>query len=80
MKDTLPIRCLVEALQDVIEAEHEEREARDRYTEGGGYSWGYHGQSYIEAREKAAEAFGKRLDEYIDARIYQRCHNQGGEQ
>lgn len=69
MNDTLDIRCLVEALTTMIQAEAEERKARDEYIEGGGTSWGYFGQRLIEAREKAAEQFGERLNEYIDARI-----------
>jgi hypothetical protein len=69
MKDFSKIRCLVEAFGNLATTQAEEREARDRYIDGGGYSWGYHGQAYFEAIDKAAEELSTRLDEYIDDRI-----------
>lgn len=66
MKDTLTVRCLVEAFQNAAEAEREEKEAREAYD---GYSWGYHGQGLIERRERAAEELQRIFDEYIDQRI-----------
>lgn len=66
MKDTLTLRCLLQALQNFVEAEREEQDQRSAYL---GYSWDYFGQDYIQRREDAAAEFGKRLDEYIDRRI-----------
>lgn len=69
MKDFSKIRCLVEALGELATAQAEERTAREKFIAGGGYSWGYHGQSYLKAIDKAAEELSTRLDEYIDERV-----------
>ena len=57
---------LVDALRQVLRAEQEEQEAKDRYD---GYEWGYHGFQWFEASRKAGEAFQAALDETIDARV-----------
>lgn len=57
---------LVWALQQLLRAEAEEREARDGY-EGG--SWGYHGHSFITASADAATKFEAELNAVIDARV-----------
>jgi hypothetical protein len=57
---------LIQALRDVLRAETEEAEARERYD---GYDWGYHGFQWAEASRKAGEAFQAALDEAIDARV-----------
>lgn len=66
MKNTLEIECLVQAFQNAVEAKVEHDKARDEYT---GYSWGYHGHSYVQAMENAADDLGKRLDELIEKRV-----------
>lgn len=66
MKDFSDIRCLAQAFRELADAEAEERKARE---EADSPSWGYHGQSYFEAIDTAAEELEKRLNEYIDARI-----------
>ena len=60
---------LVWALREVLQAEQEEKEAREVYFVNGGHSWDYHGYRYAEASRKAGEAFQKALDDAIDARI-----------
>ena len=50
-KDTLTIEGLVQSLQNVIEAKAAHDEARDEWD---GYSWGYHGQAYVNRMENAA--------------------------
>lgn len=62
MRDTLKIECLLEALENYMEARHEHDKARDEYT---GYSWGYYGRDYIEKKEKAAEVFQEKLEEIV---------------
>ena len=57
---------LVGELRQVLRAEQEEQEAKERYD---GYEWGYHGFQFFEASRKAGEAFQSALDEAIDARI-----------
>ena len=57
---------LVGELRQVLRAEQEEQEAKDRYT---GYEWGYHGFQWFEASRKAGEEFHAALDEAIDARV-----------
>lgn len=69
MKDFSKVRCIARAFSNLAMAEAEEREAGERYRDGGGYSWGYHGQSYFEAIDRAAEELAKHFDEYIDERV-----------
>jgi peptidoglycan/xylan/chitin deacetylase (PgdA/CDA1 family) len=57
---------LIQALRDVLRAETEEAEARERHD---GYDWGYHGYRWAEESRKAGEAFQAALDEAIDARV-----------
>jgi len=57
---------LILALRDVLRAETEEAEARERYD---GHDWGYHGFQWAEESRKAGEAFQAALDEAIDARV-----------
>lgn len=68
-KDHSEIRCLVEAIGNLTEAQANERKARDEYE---GSSWGYFGQSYFEAIDRASEELTTRLNEYIDGRVSQR--------
>jgi uncharacterized protein YdiU (UPF0061 family) len=68
-KDTLTIECLVQSLQNVIEAKTEHDKARDDYD---GYSWGYHGRYLVDAMENAARDFEERLETYIDQAIQRR--------
>lgn len=69
MIDTLEIECLMQAISEYDEARQEERQACTNYD---GYSWGYHGASFIQAREKAAEDVQNRLNKIIDERIEER--------
>ncbi len=57
---------LISTLREVLRAEAEEAEAKERYD---GYDWGYHGFRYAEASRWAGEDFGKALDAVIDARV-----------
>ena len=57
---------LIYALRQVLRAEQEEQEARERYD---GCEWGYHGFQWAEASRKAGEEFAAALDEVIDARV-----------
>lgn len=66
MRDTQKIECLVQALHEAVNAYMAEKKARDAYD---GYSWDYFGRSLISERERAAEEFGTRLEQYIDARV-----------
>jgi hypothetical protein len=53
-RSTLQIEGLAEALSRYIEAAQNEREARQKFTEGGGYSWGYYGDDFIRRKTEAA--------------------------
>lgn len=66
MRNTLEIECLVQSLENVVAAKQEHDKAREEYT---GYSWGYHGHSYVKRMEDAADDFQKRLDEYIEEKV-----------
>jgi hypothetical protein len=57
---------LVYALRQVLRAEQEEQDARERY---GGCNWGYHGFQWAEGSRKAGEEFAAALTEAIDARV-----------
>ena len=58
---------LVTALRSYVDAEYEERKAREAYT---GYSWGWAGSALISERDHAAKLLGDRLNAYIDQRVY----------
>ncbi len=60
---------LIQALREVLECEREEAEARQRYSDGGGMDWGYHGFHFRKLSEKAGAEFQVALDEAIDARV-----------
>lgn len=66
MRDTLKIECLMEALDAYGEAAANERRAREEYE---GYSWGYFGRGYIEAKESAAEKVQEHLAAFADGRV-----------
>ena len=57
---------LIYALRQVLRAEQEEQDARERYD---GYDWGYHGFQWAEASRKAGEEFAAAFNEAIDARV-----------
>lgn len=64
--DSLEIECLIQALQNAVEAKVTHDRERDSYDD---YSWGYYGRGYVDDMEKAADEFGNRLNALIDARI-----------
>lgn len=66
VKNTLEVECLIQALQNVLEAKAEHDKARDAYE---GYSWGYYGRSFVEDVEVAADEFGKRLAALIEKKV-----------
>ena len=68
-KDTLTIECLVQSLQNIIEAKTEHDKARDNYD---GYSWDYHGYEYSKQMQIAARDFEDRLENYLNQIIDQR--------
>lgn len=72
----MDVEDLIAALTSYLEAAAEEKAAREKYA---GYEWGYHGYSLLEAKGKAAEALGAKLDAYIDARIAQRASDRESE-
>jgi hypothetical protein len=57
------IEELVEAKEVYLSRKKEEESAREKYLEGGGYSWGYYGSEYFdrtaEAKSKVDEIKGK---------------------
>lgn len=57
---------LIDALRDVLRAESEMEEARERYT---GFDWGYHGQHLVNAVTEARAEFSAALDAVILERI-----------
>jgi len=57
---------LIQALHNVLRADTEETEARERYD---GHDWGYHGLLWTNASRKADEAFQAALEDAIDARV-----------
>lgn len=69
---TLDRECLIEALMDAVKARTEHDTAREEFVARGGYSWGYHGRHYVQRMEESANAFGERLDAYIEAQICRR--------
>ena len=60
---------LIEALREVLECEREEAEARQRYSDGGGMDWGYHGFHFRQLSETAGAEFQAALNGAIDARV-----------
>jgi len=60
---------LVWALREVLQAEQDEKTARETFIFCGGRNWDYHGDRYAEASRKAGEVFQKALEDVIDARI-----------
>ena len=57
---------LIFALQQVLESNQEEQEARNSYE---GVEWGYHGFRFQEKVKKANEEFMSALNSVIDARV-----------
>lgn len=76
--DPILIQCLIQSLQNAVEAKSEHDKAREEFSSSGGYSWGYHGRSYIQAVEDTSRDFGERLEQLIDARV-QAALNPTGE-
>jgi len=72
IKNTLTIECLVQSLQNLIEAKTEHDTARDKYE---GYSWEYHGRHHVDAKAKAAADFEERLESYIELAIERKLSN-----
>lgn len=72
MRDSLPLRCLAEALLRLVAAQQEEDKAQAEYE---GYSWGYFGREYIEATERAVDEFDQRFDEYLEEKFTQLVAN-----
>lgn len=66
MRNTLKTECLVQALENVVEAKQEHDKARDEYDSP---SWGYYGHHFVKRMEDAAEDFEKRLDDYIEKKV-----------
>lgn len=66
IKNTIDIECLIQSLQNLIDAKNKHDKERDAYD---GYSWGYFGHSLVKDMEDAAEEFGNRLAEIIDKRV-----------
>lgn len=66
VRNTLAVECLIGALSDYTAADAAVRRARD---ESDNPSWEYFARDLIEERERAAQAFADRLNEYIDDRI-----------
>ena len=64
--DRMDMQCLLQAMENYVNAKRKHDRARDNYT---GYSWGYHGSDYINAMNEAAVDYGEYLDRYIEARI-----------
>lgn len=60
---------LVEAKIELENAEEDNRVAREKFLDNGGYSWGYYGQSYYdrisECRSKVEELSDK-IDNYFE--------------
>lgn len=66
------LTCIVQYQNAVME----ENEARDAYE---GWSFDYHGDSYIRATEKAREFAQKVLDDYITLRVKQEIEKLTGD-
>ena len=60
------LECLVQSLEDAIDARNELKSAQDSYQ---GYSPGYHLRREIDAVKDAACEFGNRLGKVIDRRV-----------
>lgn len=60
----LSIDAVMSAMANYAMAQGEHDVARDKYD---GYSWGYHGSSYIDAVESAQEHAERVLEQYIEA-------------
>lgn len=71
MKDTLTAQCLLESATNYFEAKREHDKARDEYIEGGGYSWGYFGHSYVMKMESAAEDFKSTFEKLVKQALTQ---------
>ncbi len=54
------------AMQEYIEASFAERSAREKFE---GHSWDYHGHRLILERDKSADVFTEKLNNYVDSRI-----------
>ncbi|TXG78283.1 hypothetical protein E6Q11_01415 [Candidatus Dojkabacteria bacterium] len=68
----LSIDAVMSAMVDYANAQKEHDAARESYE---GYSWGWAGESYIEAVDRARDATEKVLEQYIDACV-QRAINK----
>lgn len=66
IKNTIEVECFIQSLENLTTAKVAHDKARDSYE---GYSWGYHGRSYVEDVEKAAEEFNTRLSLLIDSMV-----------
>jgi hypothetical protein len=60
----LSIDAVMSAMADYASAQSDHDVARDKYQ---GYSWGYHGHSYIHAVDSAKEHAESVLEQYIQA-------------
>lgn len=60
----LSIDAVMSAMANYAEAQSDHDVAREKYE---GYSWGYHGSSYIDAVNSAKERAQEVLEQYIEA-------------
>lgn len=74
VRDTFEIEQLIQSLENLLEAKSTHDKERDSYQ---GYSWGYYGQSVIQAVTDAAEDFGNRLEALIEKRVNQAIEKKG---
>ena len=65
-EDPFQLQVLLDAFAEYAEAKREHDRERESYQ---GYSWGYHGHSYVENMENRARECMMKLNEYIDSRV-----------